>query len=83
MKEQEIKEKLKHYILHEIVRNPEYPLTDSEPMISGGLIDSFSLVHIAVFVENEFSVKIPDTDLTVENMDTIEAMARRILQELD
>lgn len=83
MKEQEIKGKLKHYILHEILRNADYPLADNEAMISGGLIDSFSLVHIAVFVENEFSVKIPDTDLTVENMDTIEAMAQRILQELD
>ena len=76
-----IKQKLKHYILNDILRNPDYPLEDNEPMISGGLIDSFSLVHIAVFVENEFAVKLPDTELTVENMDTIEAMAQRILKE--
>jgi len=78
-----IKEKLRGYILNEIVRNPGYALEDDEPLISGGLIDSFSLVHIAVFIENEFGVKIPDTDMTVENMDTIEAMARRVTREVE
>ncbi len=78
-----VKEKIKHYILNDILRNPDYPLEDDEPLISGGLIDSFSLVHIAVFVENEFSVKIPDTEMTVENMDTINSMTRRILREVE
>ena len=82
MEEKEIKDKLKAYIRSEIIKNKDYPLQDDEPLITGGLVDSFSLVHIAVFVENEFGIKIPDTDLTIENMDTVSALASRISREL-
>jgi acyl carrier protein len=77
----EIKEKLKTYICREILRNKDYPLQYDEPLVTGGLIDSFSLVHIAVFIENEIGVQIPDTDLTIENMDTIDDMTARIVLE--
>ena len=83
MNEAEIKSKLKAYILSEILKNEEYPLKEDEPLVSGGLIDSFSLVHIAVFIEREIGVKIPDTELTIDNMDTIDAMTAKILQELN
>ena len=82
MTENEIKEKLKTYICHEIIKNKDYPLTDDEAMMSGGLVDSYSLVHIVVFIEKEIGVKIPDTDLTVEKMDTINLMTERIMREL-
>ncbi len=82
MNEAEIKQKLKIYICNEILKNKDYPLKDDEVLISGGLIDSFSLVHIAVFIEKEIGVKIPDTDLSIETMDTINAMTERILAEL-
>jgi len=73
-----IKQKLKTYITAEIIKNPEYPLRDDEPLISGGLIDSFSMAHIAVFIETEIGVRIPDTDLTLDTMDSIDRMTTRI-----
>jgi acyl carrier protein len=82
MTESEIKEKLKTYILSEIIRNKKYPLADDEAMLSGGLVDSYSLVHITVFIEKKIGVKIPDTDLSVEKMDTINLMTERIMQDL-
>ena len=81
MNETEIKDKLRTYICSEIIKNKDYPLQDDEPLITGGLVDSFSLVHLAVFIEKEIGVQIPDTDLTIETMDTINAMTERILLE--
>lgn len=81
MNETEIKKKLRTYICEEILKNKDYPLKDDETLISGGLIDSFSLVHLAVFIEKEIGVQIPDTDLTIETMDTINVMTKRILLE--
>jgi acyl carrier protein len=78
MEVNEIKAKLKKFICDELIRKPDYPLEDDEHMISGGLIDSFSLAYIGVFIEGEFGVYIPDNDLTVENMDTLNQMADRI-----
>lgn len=82
MNKDDLKTKLKKYILREIIKNEDYSIQDDEPLITNGLINSFSLVQIAVFIEEEFQVKIPDTDLTVENMDTINDMTARIEQEL-
>lgn len=73
-----IKNRLREFIRSELMRKSDYPLGDDEPMITGGLIDSFSLVEISVFIDDELGVYIPDTDLTVANMDTLNQMAMRI-----
>lgn len=77
-----IKSRLKQFIVTEIMHNPEYPLRDDEPLITSGLMDSFSLAQIGVFAEIEFNVYIPDAELTVDQMNTLEQMASAILGKL-
>ena len=74
------REQIRHFICNEVLLNPDYPLGDDEPLISGGLVDSHSLVHIAVFIEQELGVEIPDTEFTAENMDTVARIASRVAQ---
>ena len=74
----EIKTKLNTYITTEIMRQPDRQLTDDEALISGGLVDSFSLVDLALFVEESFGVKIDDTELNAETFDTLEQLAQLI-----
>lgn len=59
---------------------PSYPLRDGEAPMSEGLIDSFCLAHIAVFIEEAWGVYIPDPELTVELMDTLDLIAARALR---
>jgi acyl carrier protein len=82
MTEEEIRNRLRVFICTELLRNPPYPLTDDEPLITGGLIDSMSLVRLGVFVETAFHIYIPDTDLTVEKMDTLSQITDRVMEEL-
>lgn len=82
MEEVEIKEKLKKFICTEIMNDADYPLKFDEPLITSGLIDSFSLAQVGVFVEIEFQIYIPDPELTVDNMNTIDAMAARIKEKM-
>jgi acyl carrier protein len=70
-----IKEKLRAAICGDVLRDPTLELSDTEPLITSGLVDSQSIVQIAVFIEDTFRVTIPDTDLTTENMDTIAKIA--------
>jgi acyl carrier protein len=74
---------LRSYVVEELIRDPDYPLEFDEPMITGGLIDSFSLAQIGVFIESIFDLYIPDADLTVEKMDTLNNMAEIVLGNLD
>jgi acyl carrier protein len=76
----EISARLKDYICTELLRRPSYRLGDDEPLITGGLIDSFCVAHLGVFIETTFGVYIPDVELTVENMDTLERIVARVAQ---
>lgn len=64
-------DKLRTFITTTLMRDPGYPLQDDEALISGGLIDSFSLVELQLFIEQEFGIHIDDTDLTADAIDNI------------
>jgi acyl carrier protein len=83
MTEAEIREKIRQYILTELIRDESYPLRDDEGIITGGLMDSFSLAELGVFVEDEYNVYIPDPDLTVEKMDTLDLIIARVMRDLN
>ena len=83
MNETTIRDQLRQYIVTELIRDPSYDLEDDEGIITGGLIDSFALAQIGVFIEEAFNVYIPDPDLTVEKMDTLNLMVARILRDLE
>lgn len=73
---------LRAFILNDLIRDPEYPLTDDEGIITGGLMDSFALAEFGVFVEKTYGVYIPDPDLTVARMDSLDLMVARVLRDL-
>ncbi len=79
MNEGEVRESLRNFICKEVLLRPDYPLSDDEALITGGLISSHSLVRIAVFIEDQIGVYIPDTDITVENWDTLNGIVARIM----
>lgn len=83
MNDLNVKDRLRTYILEELIRDPEYPLGDDEGMITEGLMDSFALADLAVFIEREFDVYIPDPDLTVEKMDSLDQIVSRIMRDLN
>jgi len=75
-----VREKLAAFIARELIRDPAYELNDDEGIITGGLMDSFALAELAVYIERQFGVYIPDTDLTVAQMDTLNQMAARVMR---
>jgi acyl carrier protein len=51
------------------------PLTESTRLISGGIVDSFSMVSLKRFLERKCDLKIPDADATPEAFDTVDSIA--------
>lgn len=82
MDRNEILQKVRAFTLKELLKNPDYPLKDDEPLFSSGLIDSFAMAQVGVFIETEFDLYIPDPELTVENMDTPDQIADKVLAGL-
>lgn len=80
MDESTIRETLRAYIVRDLIRDAGYPLTNDEGIISGGLMDSFALASLGVFIEDQFDVYIPDPELTKTRMDTLDQIVSRVLQ---
>lgn len=58
-----------------LLRQPGKTLRADEPLLSSGLIDSFSLVDLALLVEDTYGVRIDDTELNADTFDTLEQLA--------
>jgi acyl carrier protein len=75
-----MKEKLAEFIATEILKDPNRSLSDDEALISSGLIDSFSLVDLALFVEDTYGVRIDDAELTSDVFDTLSELTSLVQQ---
>ena len=74
----EISNQLLTYIVTEILRQPKRVIKPDEKIISSGLIDSFHLVDLGLFVEDKFGVRIDDSELNAETFDTVEQLVKVI-----
>jgi acyl carrier protein len=51
------------------------PLTEKTRLISGGIVDSFSMVSLKRFLERKYDVKIPDAEASPEAFDSVDSIA--------
>jgi acyl carrier protein len=71
----ELISQLSSYIAREMLKDPSRSIARDEPLLSSGLVDSFSLVDLALFVEDTYGVRIEDTELNVSTFDTLDQLA--------
>ena len=69
---------LSQYIAIEILKQHRREIGADEALISSGLIDSFSLVDLALYVEDNYSVHIDDTELNADTFDTLDQLVSLI-----
>jgi acyl carrier protein len=70
--------KIEMYIATQILKQPNRKIAVDEKLISSGLIDSFSLMDLALFVEDTFGVRIEDTELNAQAFDNLTQLASLI-----
>ena len=51
-------------------------LEDETPLFSSNLLDSFSMVDLIMFIEKESGVNLHPTDVSLDNLDSIERILR-------
>jgi acyl carrier protein len=69
---------LEQYIASKVLKQPDRKISPDEPLISSGLIDSFSLMDLALFVEDTYGVRIEDTELNADTFDSLNQLAALI-----
>ena len=69
---------LAKFIAEKILKQPNKVIRPEESLISGGLIDSFSLMDLALFVEDTFNVRLEDTELNAQTFDNLSQLTELI-----
>jgi len=69
---------LHSFIVESLLKDPGRALGPDEALVSSGLIDSFSLVDLALFVETSFGVRLHDSELRAEVFDTLDQLVTLI-----
>jgi acyl carrier protein len=67
---EEMKDVVLKYVIAEYVEDDSEIKYDT-PLISGGIVDSFSMVSLKRFLENKYNISIPDDKATPEAFDTV------------
>ena len=79
MTNDELKTKLGDYLARDILKQPGRVIQPDEALLSSGLIDSFHLVDLALYVEDNFGVHIDDSELNASTFDSLDQLAGLIL----
>jgi acyl carrier protein len=59
------------YVGEEYLEDEDEAIDGDTPLISGGIVDSFSMVSLKRFLENKYNISIPDEKATPEAFDTV------------
>jgi len=79
MDDQELKAKIKTYILSEFLPGEDpAALTDSTELVTTGILDSIAVLKAVSFLEKEFGITIEPHEAVVENLNTVSDLARLV-----
>ncbi|MDD4052513.1 MAG: acyl carrier protein [candidate division Zixibacteria bacterium] len=67
----EMKDVVLKYVIAEYLEDDTQEITFDTPLISGGIVDSFSMVSLKRFLENKYKISIPDDKATPEAFDSV------------
>ncbi len=70
-----MKEMILDYIRNEYLdEDDDVQLDENTKLISGGIVDSFSMVSLKRFLEKKYSISIPDEEASPEAFDTVNSI---------
>jgi acyl carrier protein len=78
--EQQTKDLILQYVINEYIDDDDAKISYDTPLISGGFVDSFSMVSLLVFLENRFKIKIPSNKATPEAFDSVNNIVALVKQ---
>lgn len=80
---EDTKKTIKAYILKEFLpgENPE-ELTDSTPLITGGILDSLATLRLVSFIEDQFQIELQSYETGIDYLNTISDITKLIHSKL-
>ena len=78
-----MKEKIKQYIVEEIIEDPGFNLNYDDKIIEESIIDSTEIVKIILFLEDTYDVKIENDEIKLKNFNSVDDICNFIKRKVD
>jgi len=77
----DLKRMIRDYVVKEYLEEgDDREVTDATPLITGGIVDSFSMVSLKRFLEKKYAIQIPDAQATPDAFDTVDRIAELVVR---
>ena len=53
-------------------------VSDEDPLFTSGLVDSFALIELLAFLENELNAQVDVSELGIDELDTISSLSKLV-----
>lgn len=80
---EEIRDVVLEYVKNEYMEDQDEELTYDTALISGGFVDSFSMVSLKRFLETRYKISLPDNRATPEAFDTVNKITDLVMEFLE
>lgn len=75
----DLKQVILEYVAKEYLEDGDTrEITVDTPLITGGIVDSFSMVSLKRFLERKYAIQIPDAEATPAAFDTVDRIAELV-----
>ena len=79
----QVREQLKQFVVESFLFGQQTELKDNDSFLESGIIDSTGVLELVTFVEEGFGIKVQDSDLIPDNLDSIEKLTAFVQRRLD
>jgi acyl carrier protein len=79
----EIKAEVRNYVIANLMtESPGISLSDTTPLITGGLIDSIGMISLVRFIEGHFGILFGPREIDANRLDTLEEIESLVSKKL-
>jgi len=80
----EMQDVIREYVIDEYLEEDDDREIDNDsPLITGGIVDSFSMVSLKRFLERKYDIQIPDVEASPEAFDTVNSISKLVQRFID
>ena len=76
---EDLRRMIRDYVVKEYLDEAdEREIREDTPLITGGIVDSFSMVSLKRFLEKKYGIRIPDAEATPAAFDSVNKIAELV-----
>ena len=75
---EEMEKAILEYVKKEYLEDDDTEIDFDSPLISAGIVDSFSMVSLKMFLEKKYKLSIPDAMASPDTFDSVNKIAKLV-----